>query len=748
MNNKLIVAALAAGIALPVAALPLFNLSVPQSGLGEVLQQRGEVVKRAPAADGRISKAPAKKVIASVNQDLEDITKYGELELCFEEDFSKLVKGSIDQPYEEEILHYYDGHPDFQYPWNNMYPHLTDVPGWGVGNAFSAGGCLYFPTWDGMAHVNTPIWDLTGEGGNIAVLEFKARAREGATYDYLYVEAAETHNWAPSWDINENVSISGINEEWATIRVIYQDCGPSFLFNICGVGPGEVYIDDIKVYKLKPYLHVPAATGHRNYEGSEFDLTWTASPGVDQYRLNVYDTETNGAVRDYLIEDRIVDGNSFHVTGAESGHTYYYTVAPVKDDIAALACRPCEVSDLEAPKMSAPELDGEWNFKAKWNVVPTAEVYDYFAYYERTAEQDGEFVLTDENFDGVAMADGTINDDWTKENVQNHIVDPGSYSTFYPSELRQQGWYGLHYTPFKDYIAVCGWWYGRNSWDNAGFISPELDLSKDGGKINISLDLAGEEVFFEMEDGSTVGYAETCAIALFNWNEEREDYDQVELFYVDRDENNQWKPAEERVGREWKHYDVTLTKGSKRSIIGIYAVLGEGNLYIDNLKITQNYKKGESLIDPFFMGHNLGWHDTTQPDDEDGSGYIEGGNEVYVTIPAWASGTKLYHQAQAIRGTANQEQNRYVFKKSKLSNLEFVRETIVGVGQVELDQNSVISVENGVVNVSNPEAQTVAVYTITGQQLYSGNGAEVSYTLPENGIYIVSCGKNTVKVIF
>ncbi len=747
MSNKLIVAALAAGIALPVAALPLFNLSSQKEGYGERLMPREAVAKKAPAASGRISKAPAKKIITSFGDDASDIEKYGELELCFEEDFSKVTKGSIEEPYLEEILHYYDGHEDFEYPWNNMLPELTHIKGWGVGNAYAAGGCVFFPCWEGEAHLNTPVWDLTGEGGNVAVLEFKARAPKDAHYDYLYVEAAETHHWAPSWDINENILLSGITDEWTTIRLIFQNCGPSFLFNIVGINKGEVFIDDVKVYKLKPYLHVPQPTGHRNYKGSEFNIGWTETPGAEKYIVNVYDIESNGSIRDYLVKDQEVTGTSFKVEGAESGQTYYYTVTPVKGDMVGLTSTPCEIADLEAPKMEPVELDGEWGYKAKWNLVPTAEVYDYYAYYKRTADKDGEFVITDEDFTGVALGDGTPTG-WTKEDVQNNAIEQGYYDQFYPQDIRQKGWYGLHYCPFTDYIGVCGWFYGRNDWDNAGWISPELDLSKDGGKINISMDLAGEMVILEDEEFNQYKYVETCAVALFNWNEEREDYDQVELVYVDRDENGNWKDAADRIQMDWKKYNVTLTKGSKRSIIGIYAVLGEGNLYIDNLKITQNYKKGEEFLDPFFMGHNLGWHESPDPVNDPNGSYIEGGNEVDVKVPAYASGTDVYHNVQAVRGTANQSQNRYVFKKSEFSDMEFARATILGVGSVELDDNSSISVENGVVTVSNPDALTVGVYAIGGKTLFSGNGEEITYTLPEHGVYVITCGRQAVKVVF
>ncbi|MBD5204240.1 MAG: hypothetical protein HDS82_05125 [Bacteroidales bacterium] len=742
MSNKLLVAALAAGIALPVAALPVLNLTSPKETLSTGFQAREVVAQKAPAQGARISKAPAKKVIPSINEDLSEVEKYGKLELCFSEDFSRLKKGSIEEPYQEEILHYYDGHENYQYPWNNMLPELTEVPGWGVGNAYDGGECLYFPCWEGEGHVNTPIWDLTGEGGNVAVLEFKARAPKDSTYDWLMVESAETNHWAPSWDMNDNILISGITDEWCTIRLIFLDCGPSFLFNIVGINRGEVFIDDIKVYKMTPYLHIPTPTGHREYKGSEFTIGWTASPGVDQYRVNVYDTESNGDIRDYVVKDQIVDGTKFTVTGAESGQTYYYTVAPVKDDIASLACRPCEVTDIETPKMESIETNGEWDYTAKWNLVPGAEVYDYLARYKRTAEEDGEFVVVNENFDGVKTTDGELTG-WTKEGVQAGIDDDLYYAKWYPDAMTQKGWYALNGTPFTDYISLAGHYYGANKWDNTALLSPELDLSKDGGKFTVNVDLCGQEREFEIDEaGNTAGFVETAAVVLYTWNDEREDYDQVEMVYVDRKSDGTADPDKKAVSTDWQNYTVTLTKGTSRSIVGIYAIWGISNLYVDNLKITQNYKKGEEFLDPFFMGHYLGYKVV------DGSGVIEGGNTVDVVVPAFASGTDIYHQVQAIRAGINEaHNNETVFTTSDWSELEFARTTIVGVGTVEVE-NAVVTFDGANVNVVNPEKANVCVYALNGTMLYNSNDEAVSYTLPSNGTYIVTCGKKAVKVIF
>ena len=745
MNNKLLVAALAAGVALPMAALPLFRLDPAQVPSKEMKAK--EMTMKAPATDKEatsFSKAPAKKIITSFDEDLSEISKYGELELVLDEDFHRLAKGSIEEPYTEEILHFFDNDPRLTYPWTNMLPELTEKPGWGVGNAFAAGECVYFGCFDSMAHINTPMLDLSGEGGNVAVLEFKAKAPQGAKYNYLMVEGAETHNMAPTWDINENIMISDIGDEWRTIRLIYQNCGPYFIFNIVGNGPGEVFIDDVKVYKLKPTLHIPQPTYHNKYNGTDFTANWTASPGVDEYRLTVYEKEVDGTIRDYVLKDEIVKGTSHKVEGTVSGNIYYYTVAAHKEGVPSLTSMPLEVVDLEVPKMEPVVENGDFGYTAKWNLVPGAEVYDYMAYYEREAEKDGEFILTQENFDGITDGDGNLTG-WTKEDVQAALVQDLYYSKWYPNHMQQRGWYGLRISPFTDYISLAGFFYGANKWDNVGLISPELDLSKDGGKVTVSMDLAGEELYFEDENGQEFGAVETCAVVLFNWNEDKEDYDQVEMVYVDRDANGNYRNDVEPVSTDWRNYTVTLTKGTSRSIIGIYAIWGISNLYVDNLKISQNYKKGEKFLDPFYMANYLGVHY-----DAEGHQIIEGGNTVDVTVPVFATGTKVYHSVRSVRAGMDPDpmhDSRTIFCESNFSDKEFVRETISGVESVEVAK-AIVAVDGDKVAVENPTGATVVIYDLNGNVLLTSADEQVSFTLPAKGLYIVAVGREAVKVLF
>ena len=103
--------------------------------------------------------------------------------------------------------------------------------------------------------------------------------------------------------------------------------------------------------------------------------------------------------------------------------------------------------------------------------------------------------LTDEDFTGVKCPDGTsarLGYSMTEAEWKETSDHQPSY--FYYGQLRhpadQPGWLGCQERfPLADgCIKVDGYQYVYNNSD-AGLISPELDLSKNGGKITINVDL-------------------------------------------------------------------------------------------------------------------------------------------------------------------------------------------------------------------------------------------------------------------
>lgn len=637
-----------------------------------------------------------------------DWTSYGKLVEIMSEDFSKMATGSIESPdLDTEINNYVPG----GIWWWNIKPEYTTLPNWGSHYAYSAGGCLYLNGNSGEgAQLNTPLLDVGGRC-QIAIVQFKARTLTG-TANGLIVEGAETRNMSPTgWTIMAPVEIPQITSEWKTFEVMFKGTGPSTMFNFVLQPTAQIYIDDIKVYQIDQYVNTPVTLPHSDYTGSSFKANWETVEGADYYLLNVYSLD-QAKTPQPLLTGQKVTGNSFVVEGITSGETYYYTVRAVKGEHESMETLPVEVFDLEAPALEPASAPVNGKYTAKWNKVPSAERYNYWAFNVRKADHDGEFVVTDENFDGVKDAEGNLSG-LTLENPSYQC-----YNELYLADLNQAGWKGSNYMPYTDYICVDGWHY-MNGHGDAGLVSPELDLSKDGGKINLSIKLYGEVVDLNDEKGKPIPTQTQCAVALFNYDEEKGDFEQVELVYP------------EGVEPSWKTFKVTLTKGSERSVIGIYAVRAPGNLYMDDLKITQNYKKGESLMESFLYANKYD------------------GTTVEVEIPERIVNSPIYHKVNAMKAKGNGDPYAApVFKESAYSKLELVIENYSSIHSNLLREEPAVTVVDGVLNIANPQGENVSVYAVDGTQVFTGKSGRrsITTTLPGKGVYVVKVGNTAVKV--
>lgn len=243
-------------------------------------------------------------------------------------------------------------------------------------------------------------------------------------------------------------------------------------------------------------------------------------------------------------------------------------------------------------------------------------------------------------------------------------------------------------------------------------MSPEFDLSKDGGKLTVKMQLRGDKGDVWYNDGSKETRFTRCAVALFNWDEQLGDYKQAELHYTDS-----------ISPEKFNDYTIQLTKGSARSKIGIYAVWAPANLFIKNLVVTQKYKAGESFVDPFVFGR---WLETTSDS---------------VVVPRKAYGCPISHKVSAVK--TNPQTMK--IKESLFSDIEVIG-TVDAVQSVGLQKASVL-IENGrlLVNGNGP----VSVYTLDGKLVYSGRTDRGALALPlQRGSYVVKTADNSVKVVF
>lgn len=644
-------------------------------------------------------------------------TDYGTPVEVINEDFSLMTAGSYGAPDESVTL---TSETLSKYPfWINMLPEFTHQPGWGGHYLSPAGGSVATSDGEG-GNLNTPMLDCSGNQG-VVFLEFKARTDQGVASQPILVEGAETHNMAPSWDQLGSVMINDVSSDWKTYTLKYYGGGPYTMFNLVRQQFSQddevhrVYFDDVRVYTIKPYIAMPTALPYTDYEGESFTAHWTKVDGAVSYRLNVYSKDATGddpnnpqVTVNYLLQNQTVTDTAYTVDGTESGKTYYYTVQAVNaDGKVSFECPEMEVYDLVPPMMEDATVAADSTYTAKWSKVPSAEVYNYWAYYQIVATHTGEFKVTNEPLTGLQMLDGSeitwSLDDPTYNSYDNYVIQPYQ---------KQAGWIAKQGIPYPDCVSVDGWQYIFNH-NDAGLVSPELDLSKDGGKVTVKVDLraATGDVWYDNGDKET--RTTQAAYALFNYDENTGDYKQAELIY-DKDLS----------ASEFKTSTVTFTKGTSRSKIGIYAVYAPADLFLRNLVVSQNYNAGESLNSPFYYGR-----------------YVQG-TETTVKIPQFAVTCPITHKVSAVKTNPKTREQ----KESAFSNTKQVDNVYNSVARVSLTDSPVQVLDGKLVVKGN---ETVNVYTLNGTLVYSGKPMGGTLTVPvQGGAYVVKTGKESVKVVF
>lgn len=706
------------------AALGMGFLAVPTISNAQQLASRVSNATKAPTSQRMTT--PTTKAQGALRAEALNPADYGQVVEILGEDFSLMTTGSVGNPDKDTELWYVreDGNA-----WMTMRDGYTHQSGWGGGYIYPAGGTVAIANPDEPGHLNTCMMDLSGND-QIAFVQFDMRTDDGQPDQTVIVEGAETFNMAPSWRVLGGSQIDGISSEWNTYTLMFQNAGAYSMFNIFhpqmtqGEVLGNIYVDNFRVYQVNPYVKMPTLYGHSYYTGESFNVSWSKVENADHYLLNVYWVdETNGNAKMYAAENQSVNDTTFTVNGIISGKNYYYVVQSV--DAAghkSFEPTPKLICDLEAPKdLTATDINQDnGTFTASWEAAPSAERYNYWAYCDRKATQDGPMRLTDEDFTGVKCPDGTLGEGWgysmtEAEWKETSVTNPSYFSmdNYVIQPINQGGWVAKNGFPLADgCIKVDGYQYVYNNSD-AGLVSPELDLSKNGGKITINVDLWGDTETLQYEDGSKVDYTAQCAVALFNWDPAKNDFTQAELIYV-KDLNS-----------SWQNRTIELTKGTDRSIIGLYCVGSPANLFFDNLKIDQDYKAGETFVDPIV--YHRWWE----------------GTSVDVQIPIRGNLGNITHRVTAIKG--NPETGAIV--ESLPSDTEFVgRYESTDVKSVNLLSKANVRVEGQTIVVNGNGL--VQVYTLDGALVAKAEAnGQARITVP-SGAYIVKTNNESVKVVF
>lgn len=648
-------------------------------------------------------------------------TDYGKEVDIVKEDFAKMTTGSQDAPDYDTDLNDYEMYDN---AWINMLDDFTQTPGWGSHNAYSAGGSIYLEADnETQGQLNTPMLNVSRNSG-ICFLQFDARVPEdNEVVEQVVVEAAETYNMQPSWKFLGNTQLPQLTTDWQTYTIQFYEGGEYTLFNIVNYS-APVLIDNVRVFQVDQYVATPTPNPHKNYarvddNTAKFDLSWSAVDGAESYVLNVYDKDANGKPQNYIQKDVEVKDNKFTVDNAVTGTIYYYTVSAKKGEHVSMPSVEVQVKGIVEPVLSVSSPINGDKYTAEWKNVGGAERYNYISYFKQEATEDCLMEVSKLNLVGMKYDSDDMEVEYSVDNPTSYTLDRGALA----DEVGQAGWTVKHYAIYKDALTIDAFWTVEAKSD-AGLISPEMDLSKDGGKFRVNLRACAEYL------PAYEAYPQ-AAVALFNYDEEKGDYVQSELIYA----------GDKNVNGDWKRYDCDFTTGTARSIVGIYGTWAPGNLYLSDVAIHQNYKKGDSFLNPF---HYLNW-------------LVPGTGEttsVEVTIPAKAYEREIYHQAQSVRVKAEGDQfSGATFLESRFSDLQKVGFCPLtnGVNDAKLNvSGATVSLAGNNIVVNNPQKATVALYTLDGMLVASDNSCAEVVTLPvaNHGKYVVKVGKQSVKLVF
>lgn len=687
---------------------------------------------------------------------------YGELVPVMAEDFSKMKKGSFGDPYMNQNL--YDPVLDKLNGnvWQSMIPGFTKETGWGAHNIYQAGGMAYMYSWPdevdystGMptlikegqqSQINPYLLDLTGYDPYF-VVRFKAIAAEAdKPCEQFLVEAAETNGMTATWNIFGSTPVKISGTEWNTYSVGIAGTGPSVIVSLVDMGE-PVYLDDLEVYVLRQYVSTPVTLAHTNYTGTAFNANWTPVEGAESYLLTVrgYNPETG-------MEDAIIDhlnvGNvtTYNVTGVESGENYTYTVQAVKGAYKSIESDAMTVDDVETPApLGAATMGEDYKYTASWNAVPKADFYNYFNYVNRTVEADGKFYITDENFDGVLIPE---DGEYVKSYVTLEGLSEIDGAFGGPSHLvglTQGGWTAENYYICDGFIGLCAYFF-TNRGENVSYNSPTLDLSRDGGKFTLDVDLAGNDGRWP-EQGILPGVRQMpqAVIAIAKYDPATETYVTTDQYWTIEGEDHEYNGVRHHyynnpLDFEWKHYTINYEGATDKMQIAIFAIYGDDYVAIDNVQISQNLKAGDQVTLPLQFYSQV---------------Y---GTESEFEYPHYVKvGDKISHQLQAVKATwvddpnpYSGSQGYYTFTESKFSPITEAGIAIdpASVGTIAAPQ-ATMYVANGVLNVNNVAVADVTVYDIKGAVIAEAQDvASFTTALPGRGVYMVKVGDKTSKVVY
>ena len=501
------------------------------------------------------------------------------------------------------------------------------------------------------------------------------------------------------------------------------------LVNINDENNRKVLIDDVRVQQVDQYVETPHLLPHRAYTGNSFKPAWNKVEGADKYLVNVYNSDIDGNIGDILVGNMETTDTTCTVRGLLPGNIYRYNVTAVSGDRMSLPTNNAELYDLVTPVLDPVESVEDGKFTATWNKVPNALYYNYYVYEEKPVTEDGDVTVIDENFDNVTdWGGGSFG--WTADQQPTY---PNEQELGYLANVNQTGFTATCWAPLQaGYVALDGWNYFYDVVKNvhdvdfvtydikkyAKLETPEFDLSKDEGRMHVSVDLWGTLAEDNLDkENNYPAYQVNAIVALCNYDFTLGGYVEAETKHC-------------VLSEAWNTFTADFTKGTENSKIVIYATDGPGFLFVDNLKLTQRYEKGESLSRPVVFNPGL-----VQP-------------KVDVTLPEGYQTNNYYQRAQAVSQRDVYLATRQYTFYSRLSDPDEVYAAPTAIKDVTADSAVKASVEGDNIVVVGVVGEQVTLHTASGACVAAVKSAanSVSFNVPNHGVYIVKAGTKTLKL--
>lgn len=612
--------------------------------------------------------------------------------IILSEDFSKMTAGSENNP---------DLSVNINSSGENVNPDYTQTPGWGAGYVYPAGGMICFQNPDPderAAFFYTPAFDASAENG-IFFVSFYARLVENTPgYKGLGYNTQDAANN----NFLEYGNVSGMTNEWKEFTLRFEQGKQKTRVIFREEYGVKVLLKDFKVYHEKTAVGSPNVLRHLYYTGTSFRPRWNKVEGATKYYVNVYKSDEEGNIGEQVVTDLETTDTICTVRNIVPGVIYRYNVTASDGTNKSQPSRYVVLNELQSPTVNDVEIGADGSYAATWDEIPNALYYNYYVYEDRIAENDGEFALIDEDFNNVSDASGSKSD-WTPGNEPKDLK---FQLNGFPNGTDMTGYFAERWVPLVGgYVMVDGWFYfydvkqnvqdtetGEDIKGYARLETPVLNFSADSSvKLKVSLwgDYASDDLD---KEHNYPEYQVNAIAAIVAFNPETGLYEEVERKHFDLDK------------KAWKDVECEFSKGYEDAKIVIYATDGPGVLYIDNLKVTQQLKKGDAFATCI----------KCQP------GVI--GTTVDVQLPADYAKKNIYQRVVAVNKHKSLFLNREYNWYSGPSELQLIHEaTETAINDAAADA---VAVE-------------VARYAVDGTQLAA----------PQKGVNIVRMSDGTTRKV-